>query len=200
MTQNASRASSALTSGIFTAAVLTACTATQNHPCCTPTTPAPTSASASRLPGGDALSVGETPWWQVAPTHSAAAKVTPSAAPTQRYTLEGGVLFEPDAASLTPGASSQLAVVLDVIRSRPASDVAIDGYTNDDGGPAAGAFLLSRQRADTVRGWLVAHGVPSSRITTHGWGDTRPVYPHPTSDAQRAANRRCTITITAGTS
>jgi outer membrane protein OmpA-like peptidoglycan-associated protein len=200
MTQNASRSSSALACVILTAAVLTACTAHENHPCCTPTTSTPTTSSASPLPSSDVLGVGETPWWQVAPTHPAAANVPPSAPPTQRYTLEGGVIFEPDSAALTPGASSQLGVVLDVIRSRSASDVAINGYTNDDGGPAAGAFLLSRQRADAVRGWLVAHGVPPSRITTHGWGDTRPVYPHPTNEAQRAANRRCTITITAGSS
>lgn len=53
-------------------------------------------------------------------------------------------------------------------------------------------------RADTVRGWLVAHGV-AMKLSARGWGKTRPVAPNAFPDGRddpegRAKNRRPTGT------
>lgn len=140
------------------------------------------------------LSVGETPWWQIPTT-------TPSSAgdaPTRYFTLSGGVLFQPDSPLLTAGAAIQLGVILDAAEAQHHPQITIDGHTDKGtGGSAAAAVRLSLDRADAVKNWFVAHGVPADAIVTHGWGDTRPLYPSDT-DAHRAANRRCDITLTHG--
>jgi len=51
---------------------------------------------------------------------------------------------------------------------------------------------LSGRRADAVKTWLVAHDVAASRLTSHGYGDTRPPVPN-NSDVNRARNRRVEI-------
>jgi hypothetical protein len=61
------------------------------------------------------------------------------------------------------------------------------------------AVTLSAVRAAMVQAWFVANGIPAARIATHGWGDSHPIYPRLATDAERAANRRCEITVTVGT-
>jgi OOP family OmpA-OmpF porin len=53
---------------------------------------------------------------------------------------------------------------------------------------------LSQQRADAVKATLVRLGVPAERITSRGYGETRPVAPNTTS-AGRIANRRVEIRV-----
>jgi flagellar motor protein MotB len=42
--------------------------------------------------------------------------------------------------------------------------------------------------------WLTQHGVDASRITAHGYGETRPAYPND-GPTNRAKNRRIEITV-----
>lgn len=146
------------------------------------------------------LSVGETPWWQLATTPP-----PPSNPPTggdppppRRFILSGGVLFEPNSPTLTPGAGTQLGVILSQVQGLPDVRITVDGYTNADGGPERAAVTLAAARAGTVKSWFVVNGISATRITTHGWGDRHPIYPHPINDSERAANRRCEISVAGG--
>jgi hypothetical protein len=51
---------------------------------------------------------------------------------------------------------------------------------------------LSAGRADAVKAWLVGKGIAAGRITTAGYGDTRPLVPN-TSDENKARNRRVAL-------
>ena len=53
---------------------------------------------------------------------------------------------------------------------------------------------LSQRRADSVRAWLVQHGVEASRLQAMGYGQTRPLVPNITS-ANRARNRRVQFVV-----
>jgi len=99
-----------------------------------------------------------------------------------------GVTFDFNKATLRPDADPVLQQVLATLEASPALSVEIGGHT-DNVGTKAYNEELSQQRADSVKAWLVAHGVAASRLTTKGYGDSVPVVPN-TSDANRARNRR----------
>ena len=74
--------------------------------------------------------------------------------------------------------------------------VRVEGHT-DDQGRARRNLRLSRGRAEAVVAYLVQHGIAPGRLTSVGYGSTRPaVQGH--SDAARAANRRVDFIITGG--
>jgi outer membrane protein OmpA-like peptidoglycan-associated protein len=114
--------------------------------------------------------------------------------------LDADVLFDFDKYSLRPAAADSLREVSEVAKSYGSSPVLIEGHT-DGKGTHAYNMTLSDKRAASVKSWLVQNGgVVASRITTRGWGETKPVAPNKKPDgsddpAGRQKNRRVEITI-----
>ncbi len=112
--------------------------------------------------------------------------------------LDSDVLFDFDKADLRPEALPSLQQVVTVMQSYAAYPCTIGGHT-DGKGEKQYNQKLSERRADSVKTWLVAHGVSNS-ITTHGFGDTKPVAPNKKPNGAddpegRQKNRRVEITL-----
>ena len=71
--------------------------------------------------------------------------------------------------------------------------VIVEGHT-DSVGTDAYNQKLSHRRADAVRQYLVKHGIPANRVTTEGFGESRPVASNDTADG-RAQNRRVELRV-----
>ena len=99
-----------------------------------------------------------------------------------------GVNFDFNKSILRPESEPVLQQVLALFTADPSYSAEIGGHT-DNVGKEAYNMTLSGQRADAVKAWLVAHGVAASRLTTHGYGDTKPLVPN-TTDDNRFKNRR----------
>lgn len=99
-----------------------------------------------------------------------------------------GVNFDLDKASLRPDAEPPLQQALLLLKAGGPRTVEIGGHT-DNTGSAAHNRALSQARAESVRAWLVAHGIPAARLSAQGYGDTQPVKPN-TDEIGRALNRR----------
>jgi OOP family OmpA-OmpF porin len=69
----------------------------------------------------------------------------------------------------------------------------IEGHT-DNVGNAQSNMTLSKERAESVKAYLIARGVDANRITAVGYGDTKPVVSNATA-AGKAKNRRVDMTI-----
>jgi outer membrane protein OmpA-like peptidoglycan-associated protein len=107
--------------------------------------------------------------------------------------LSADVLFDFDKADLKPTAEGKLNHLLTVVNSKPGSRIAIEGHTDLRGSDAYNQ-TLSQRRAESVRSWLVAHGVAAGRISATGAGESRPVRTGNT-EADHQANRRVEIRI-----
>ena len=107
--------------------------------------------------------------------------------------LSADVLFDFDKADLKPAAEGKLNHLLTVVNSKPNSRIAIEGHT-DVRGDAPYNQALSQRRAESVRSWLVAHGIAAGRISATGAGESRPVRTG-TTEADHQANRRVEIRI-----
>ncbi|WP_226664950.1 OmpA family protein [Microbulbifer aggregans] len=108
-------------------------------------------------------------------------------AANQAITLEN-IQFEFNSANLTPGAKSALNDVVQSLRNQPNSQVEVAGHTDSRGNDDYN-LRLSRQRANSVRTYLVNNGVNANRISAQGYGETQPVASN-ASDTGRAQNRR----------
>ncbi len=99
------------------------------------------------------------------------------------------ILFDTGKATITPGSSKELQLVIDVLTADATLRLEVQGHTDNTGTPASN-LALSQQRADAVRAYLIkTGGVAAARLTAVGFGDTKPVAPN-TTDEGKAQNRR----------
>ena len=117
------------------------------------------------------------------------------AKPTERglvLTL-GDVLFATGSAEIQGGTNPNLEKLVSFLNEYPERDVLIEGHT-DNVGSAAFNQTLSRQRAESVRRYLVDQGIQSRRITASGLGFDRPTAGNDTPIG-RQQNRRVEVII-----
>jgi OOP family OmpA-OmpF porin len=99
------------------------------------------------------------------------------------------ILFDTGKATLTSGSAAALAVVGEVLKADQSLRLEIQGHTDNVGAKPAN-LTLSQQRAAAVRDYLVkTFGIMPERLTSAGFGDTKPVADNATEQG-RAQNRR----------
>lgn len=102
--------------------------------------------------------------------------------------------FETAKADIRSKYNDKIKGVADFMNKYPSTTVEIGGHTDNVGKEAANV-LLSQKRADAVKKYLVdKFGVDASRITTKGYGPSKPVADNATA-AGRQQNRRVEAVI-----
>jgi len=100
-----------------------------------------------------------------------------------------GILFDTGKATIKAESAAILASVAELLKTDAALRLEIRGHTDNVGAPAANQ-KLSEDRAAAVKAYLVkAFGIPADRLTTAGFGDTKPVADNANEEG-RARNRR----------
>ncbi len=105
-----------------------------------------------------------------------------------------GVLFDFNKATLKPESEPVLQHVQALMTQNAALKLEVQGHT-DNVGTDAYNQKLSEDRAAAVVAWLNQHQVKNDRLTSQGYGKTRPVADNNT-DEGRAKNRRVEIANT----
>ena len=96
--------------------------------------------------------------------------------------------FEFAKATLRPDSAPVVAQVLALLKADPTLRLSIEGHT-DDIGPAPLNQTLSNDRAAALMAALTTAGIPPARLTSIGYGATKPLTTNDTSEG-RARNRR----------
>ncbi len=99
-----------------------------------------------------------------------------------------GVNFENDQAVLDLAARAILDDVSTSMKNQANVSVEIGGHTDSNGAETYNQ-MLSQERAESVRQYLIAHGIEATRLSAMGYGETKPLASNDTAEG-RAENRR----------
>ena len=106
-----------------------------------------------------------------------------------KITILGTIRFESESAQLTDDSYPTLdQIALTLRKHREIDRVDIAGHTDSTGSHGYNV-RLSRDRARSVRRYLLQRGIPPARLTATGYGPDRPIADNETDDG-RAKNRR----------
>lgn len=108
-------------------------------------------------------------------------------------TLPGGVLFETNQAKLLGTAEERLNQVSEALLADRDATMVVEGHTDSQGNDTLND-KLSKDRADSVREYLVKRGVSADRITSVGKGSKSPIADNKNAEG-RANNRRVEIVV-----
>jgi len=130
--------------------------------------------------------VGSCPYWKPG-TGNEVMKQLQSEGRARLY----GILFDTDSDHLKEESKPTLDKLVAAARSQPTWNFAIEGHT-DNVGSEAHNQTLSEKRAASVKAYLVNAGVAANRLTTQGFGSSRPVSSNDTA-LGRSQNRRVEV-------
>jgi outer membrane protein OmpA-like peptidoglycan-associated protein len=107
---------------------------------------------------------------------------------TDAKIITHGITFDVDKATIKPESMGTLNGIAQVLRENAELKFEVAGHTDNTGG-AAHNLTLSQQRANAVKAQLQTLGIDASRLTTKGYGDTKPISDNLTIEG-KANNRR----------
>jgi OmpA-OmpF porin, OOP family len=103
------------------------------------------------------------------------------------------VFFATASDKLLAQSNKRLNDVVTILNENPTFKIQIDGHTDDQGKDEYN-LDLSNRRAASVKAYLVSKGIAESRLSSTGYGETKPVEDNKTAKG-RAANRRVEMTL-----
>ncbi len=99
-----------------------------------------------------------------------------------------GINFESGKSTLKPESLGALNNIVQMLNAHPELKFEVSGHTDSDGNDASN-LNLSTERAIVVKNKLISLGISGDRLTTKGYGETKPISDNTTAEG-KANNRR----------
>ena len=103
------------------------------------------------------------------------------------------VLFDTSKATIKAESTAKLDEIVNVMNEYSNANFKLEGHT-DSTGNAAKNLQLSKDRAAAVKDYLIAKGISADRLSSEGYGITKPIASNKTVEG-RAQNRRVEIIL-----
>jgi outer membrane protein OmpA-like peptidoglycan-associated protein len=113
--------------------------------------------------------------------------LTPALVSGQVLTF-ANIYFDSGSSTIKASSYGVLDEIVALLQQNPDVNVEIVGHTDSDGSESSNQ-TLSEQRAQSVANYLTQRGIPASRLSTSGRGETSPVATNSTPEG-KAQNRR----------
>jgi len=107
---------------------------------------------------------------------------------TESKLVTHGINFDFNKATIRPESMGTLNMIVSILKDNPELKFEIGGYTDSDGDDQYN-LKLSEQRAKSVLDQLVSMGVDASRLSSKGYGESKPISDNTTPEG-KANNRR----------
>ena len=107
------------------------------------------------------------------------------------------IYFDLDKWDIKPQAAAVLDVLVGILKKYPYMEIQIGSHTDSRATPAYN-LALSNKRAASALEYLVQNGIDRNRLSSVGYGETKPLIICPKNDCteqEHAINRRCTFMI-----
>ncbi len=105
------------------------------------------------------------------------------------------IFFDFEKAVLKPESFPELDRVVDMMKSRPSMSIQVEGHT-DNIGTIKRNQKLSENRASAVKVYLLSKGIDAVKVTSKGFGESRPIVSNDDEKDGREINRRVEFKIT----
>ena len=102
-----------------------------------------------------------------------------------------GVKFDYKKWDVKPQFNTNLDNIIDLLKRTPSLKIRVEGHTDNIGSKKYN-LELSNKRAQAIKDYLVGNGIDQSRITSIGYGLSRPIAGNDTKEG-RALNRRAEL-------
>ena len=103
------------------------------------------------------------------------------------------ILFDTGKASFQKQTFAVLQAMVAILKEYPSAKFHLEGHTDSDGKDTFN-LQLSKERAAAVRTFLIENGIGADRLTSEGYGETKPVASNKTK-AGKAQNRRVEVKL-----
>ena len=114
-----------------------------------------------------------------------------------RLVMPSNITFATDQSYISTGFNDTLNAIAKVMNKYEKTYLSVEGHT-DSTGQDSYNMNLSRERAQSVKAYLANQDIMAARISTSGFGETRPIATNDTANG-RAKNRRVEIQIVPNT-
>ncbi|MCK8096403.1 OmpA family protein [Pseudoalteromonas sp. 1CM17D] len=114
-----------------------------------------------------------------------------------RLVMPSNITFATDQSYISSGFNDTLNAIAKVMNKYEKTYLSVEGHT-DSTGKDSYNMNLSRERAQSVKNYLVNQQIMAARISTTGYGETRPIATNDSAKG-RAQNRRVEIQIVPNT-
>lgn len=114
-----------------------------------------------------------------------------------RLVMPSNITFATDQSYISSGFNDTLNAIANVMNKYEKTYLSVEGHT-DSTGKDSYNINLSRERAQSVKDYLVNQQIMAARVSTKGYGETRPIATNESANG-RAQNRRVEIQIVPNT-
>lgn len=99
-----------------------------------------------------------------------------------------GIKFDVNKATIKAESAGTINYVVKMMQDHPELKFSVEGHTDSDGDNASNQ-TLSQKRAEAVKNALIKQGIEAERLTSKGWGESKPMTSDDTPEG-KAQNRR----------